>query len=130
MSTLQESVEARRAAKPAELACAVVASQGPTLTVSIWKGRSWVLPWSYLVAASLTDDTEPETLELSFTGHVVTVTGQNLRRVLDDLAGFRVACLRDLPPDYRARLPADAPRIMRIEVRPAVTPASGIREAS
>lgn len=127
MSTLQESVEARRAAKPTELACAVVASQGPTLTVSIWKGRSWVLPWSYLMAASLADDGEPETLELSFAGHVVTVTGQNLRRVLDDLAGFRVASLRDLPPDYRARLPMHAPRITQIVVRSASVPASEIQ---
>lgn len=128
MSTLQESVEARRAAKPAELACAVVAVQGPTLTVSIWKGRSWVLPWSYLVAASLADDVDPETLELTYTGYIVTVTGQNLREVLDNLAGFRVAGLRDLPADYRARLPANVPRIAKIEVRPATTPISEISE--
>lgn len=119
MSTLQESVDARRAAKAAEFACVVIAAQGPTLTVSIWQGRSWVLPWSYFVAASLADDGETETLELSFSGYVVTVTGQNLRRVLDDLAGFRVTCLRDLPADYRARLPVDAPAIAKIEVRPA-----------
>lgn len=130
MSTLQESVEARRATKPVELACVVIAPQGPTLTVSMWQGRSWVLPWSYLVAASLADEVEPETLELSFTGYVVTVTGQNLRRVLHDLAGFRIACLRDLPADYRARLPADAPGIAKIEVRPATAPAGEIREPS
>jgi len=130
MSTLQESVDARRAAKSAEFTCVVVAAQGPTLTVSIWRGRSWVLPWSHLVAASLADIEEPETLEISFTGHVVTVTGQNLRRVLDDLAGFRIAGLRNLPAEHRARLSADAPFIAQLEVRPATAPVREIREPS
>lgn len=129
MSTLQESVEARRAAKPAEQTCVVVSAPGPTLVVSIWQGRSWVLPWSYLVAASLVDERNPETLELSFAGHVVTITGQNLRRLLDDLAGFRIVCLRDLPADYRSRLPADAPGIAKIDVRPATAPTREIRES-
>lgn len=76
-----------------------------------------MLPWSYLVAASFTEADESETLELSFTAHVVVATGQNLRHILDDLARFRVACLRNLPADHRARLPADAPFVAQLDVR-------------
>ena len=117
MSSLQESVDARRAAKPADFACVVVGSQGPTLTVCIWQGQIWVLPWSHFVAASIAEADKSETLELAFAAHIVAATGHNLQRVLDDLAGFRVACLRNLPADHRARFPADAPFITRLDVR-------------
>lgn len=116
MSSLHESVSRRRAEEPAGLACVTVSAPQPGLVVAVWAGPSWVLPWSYLVNARFAEP--PGELVLSFTSHVVTAEGDNLRRVLDDLASFRVGCLRDLPGDYRPQLPADAPFIRRLWVRP------------
>jgi len=121
MSTLQESVDARRAAKPTELGCVVVAAQGPALMLCAWRGQSWALPWSHLIAAQFDEVEGHEELRLSFTGHAVTVHGHNLRCVLDDVAGFRVACLREAPTEYRSRSAADEPFIIRIEVTASET---------
>lgn len=117
MSSLHESVSLRRAAEPAGIACVTVGAPQPGLMIAMWRGSSWVLPWSYLVNARFTEP--PGELELSFSSHVVIAEGDNLRQVLDDLASFRVGCLRDLPGDYRSQLPADAPFIRRLRVRPA-----------
>jgi len=120
MSSLHESVSRRLAAEPAGLSCVTIGAPQPGLLVAVWSGANWVLPWSYLVNARFTDP--PGHLELSFTSHVVLAEGDNLARVLDDLAGFRLGCLRDLPEDYRAQLGADAPFIRRLVVRPASCP--------
>lgn len=125
MSSLHESVSLRRAAESAGIACVTVGAPRPGLLVAVWRGPSWVLPWSYLVNARFTEP--PGELELSFSSHVVTAEGDNLRRVLDDLASFRVGCLRDLPGDYRPQLPADVPFIRRLCVRPV--PSSPMRSA-
>lgn len=119
MSSLHESISLRRAAEPAETACVVLGAPQPGLLVAAWTGSSWVLPWSYLVNARFTEP--PGELVLSFSSHVVTAEGDNLRRVLDDLALFRVGCLRDLPDKYRLQLPADAPFIRRLWVQPALS---------
>lgn len=116
MSTLQESVDARRAAKPTGIACVELTSQVPAVIVCALKGPSWALPWSCLIVAECDETDTGEVLKLSFNGHMVTAVGRNLRRVLNDIAGFRVACLRQLPPEYRSRIPADAPFIVGIEV--------------
>lgn len=116
MSTLQESVDARRAGKPTEFACVEVTSQVPAVIVCMLKGPSWALPWSCLIVAECDEANAGEVLKLSFNGYLVTAVGRNLRRVLNDIAGFRVACLREMPPEYRSRVPADAPFIARLEV--------------
>lgn len=117
MNSLHESVSQRRAAEPASLSCVTVGAPQPGLLVAAWSGPSWVLPWSYLVNAKFTEP--PGELELSFSSHIVVAEGDNLRRVLDELASFRVACLRDLPDAYRLQLPTDAPFIRRLVIRPA-----------
>lgn len=117
MSSLHESVSRRRAAEPAGLSCVVVGAPQPGLLVTLWSGASWVLPWSYLVNARFINP--PGQLELSFTSHIVLAEGDNLGGVLDDLAGFRLGCLRDLPDNYRAQLAPDVPFIRRLLVRPA-----------
>lgn len=120
MSSLHDSISRRRAEESTGPSCVTVGGPQPALLVAIWEGQNWVFPWSYLVNAKLTDP--PGELEMSFSSHVVMVEGDNLRRVLDDLALFRVAGLRDLPAEYRAQLPADAPFIRRIIVRPVPAP--------
>lgn len=116
MSTLQESVDARRAAKPTGIACVEVTSQVPAVVVCTLKGPSWALPWSCLIIAECDETEAGEVLKLSFNGHVVTAIGWNLRRALTDIAGFRVACLREMPSDYRSRVPLDAPFIVGLQV--------------
>jgi hypothetical protein len=121
MSSLHESVSRRRAEEPAGLACVTLGAPQPGLIVAVWSGPSWVLPWSHLVNARFTEP--PGEIELSFSSHTVTAEGENLRRVLEELALFRIGSLRDLPEAYRTQLPSDAPFIRRLIVRPGPTPA-------
>lgn len=118
MSSLQQSIDARRASEPVDLLCVVVASQVPAVLVCAWSGNCWVFPWSCLLGGSLRDAEGQEILALSFSAQQVIARGYNLRRVLDDIAGFRVACLRELPPEYRRHFAADAPFIGQLEVSP------------
>jgi hypothetical protein len=90
--------------------------------LSTWQGENWALPWSHLESARLVSAKDHEQLLLSFTKHHVTITGDNLRALWDDLAAFRVGCLRDLPAQYRARASAGAPFIGRIEVKSVTEP--------
>jgi hypothetical protein len=83
--------------------------------VCTWSGESWVLPWSHFASARLADGNDR--LEISFATCLVIVSGENLRGLLDDIAAFRVGCLRDLPASYRKKAGEGEPFIARIEVR-------------
>ncbi|MEO6873505.1 MAG: hypothetical protein ABI222_01655 [Opitutaceae bacterium] len=128
MSKLQQSLDARRADIPFAWPCLRVGAQVPALLVCIWESRSWVLPWSCLLAARFEEDGGGEALELSFTGHVVKASGHNLRGTLEDIAGFRVACLRNLPLEYRVQFPGGTPFLVRLEVRSSAPGPSPVRE--
>lgn len=123
MSSLKESLTQRRAVEQADLACVSLSAQTSALMLCTWRGESWVLPWSQLLGARLGTVESDDQLELSFVSYLVTINGENLRGILDDLAAFRIACLRDLPPDYRSQSGEHEPFIARIEVRSP--PASG-----
>lgn len=114
MSTLQQSILQRRGVEPA---CVSVGEQTPGLVIATWQGESWVLPWSHLVSVRWEGPEGQERLSLTFTGRAVAVRGRNLCPLLADIAGFRLGVLRELPADYQARFPTDAPFVSRIEVR-------------
>jgi len=118
MSTLQQSINARRAADMAALACASVGEPAPALVVATWQGESWVFPWSHLVSVRWESSEGRERLSFVFTGYAMGIEGRNLRSLLADVAGFRLGSLRELPTEYENRLSADAPFVGRIEVRP------------
>ncbi len=42
-----------------------------------------------------------ETIDLVFGHCLVTITGENLPGLLDDIAAYRLGALRELPPEYR-----------------------------
>ena len=114
--SLHDSIERRRAAEPPAVTCAGPSAQAPTLMLSTWQGENWALPWSHLECAQLVGAKDHEQLLLLFTKHRVTITGDNLRALWDDIAAFRVGCLRDLPTQYRSKLSTGAPFITRISV--------------
>jgi len=124
MSSLHEKVAQRRAAEAAELRCVSTQPGGSGLMVCQWLGESWVLPWSQFVSARLCGSDADAPLELSFANYLVTVTGENLHLLLDDLAGARLGCLRDLPTPYRLRMPDGAPYIARIDVGSLADPSA------
>jgi hypothetical protein len=112
MTSLRQNLQAHRAAaSPAS--CVTTEGRQSALIVSIWQGESWVLPWSQFASARLSGDR----IELTFTNVLVTLAGQNLAELMDDIAGFRLSRLRDLPPDYRRKPVEGGPFIHRIEVR-------------
>jgi hypothetical protein len=115
MNSLQQSIERRRAAEPAHLSCVDVSAQ-PTVVLSKWQSQSWVFPWSHFQNALLSDSGDDEQLVLTFTHHRVTISGQNLRSLSEEVAAFRLSQIRDFPAQYRARVATDAPFVRRIEV--------------
>jgi hypothetical protein len=85
------------------------------LIVSSWQGDSWVLPWSHFASARLAEG--DGRLEIAFTTCLIIVSGGNLHGLLNDIAAFRVGCLRELPAAYRKKSGEGEPFIARIEVR-------------
>jgi hypothetical protein len=124
MSTLRQSLQQHRTAESAS-SCVTADERQSALVVSSWQGESWVLPWSHFVSARLGGDR----IELTFANVTVTLTGQNLTALLDDIAAFRLSCLRDLPADYRRKPLEGQPFITRIEVQPLAS-AAPAREPS
>lgn len=118
MSSLHEKVAQRRAAEPADPRCVSLQPGGSGLIVCQWRGESWVLPWSQFVGARLRGVVADAPLELSFANYLVTLTGENLHVLLDDLATSRLGCLRDLPARYHPRGSESTAYIAQIEVRP------------
>lgn len=117
MSSLHEKVAQRRATEPLEPRCVILQPGGSGLVVCQWRGESWVMPWSQFVGARLRGADPDAPLELSFANYLVTLTGENLHGILDDLAASRLGCLRNLPESYQPRESESTPYISRIEVR-------------
>ena len=104
-------------------------SQVSALIISTWAGEIWVLPWAQLAGSRFNGPDHDTRLELSFAKCSVTITGENLRGLLADLAAQRVGTLRDLPAEFRPRPDKGRPFIAQIEIRASATDAP-IREAS
>lgn len=118
MSSLQQSLEARRAPEPDR--AALTATALPALRVTTWSGEEWVLPWSHFVSARLAEGR----LELTFVSCAVDVEGDHLDALLADLAAFRLGLLRERPAAYRSQAAEGEPYITRLAVRPETRDAS------
>jgi hypothetical protein len=118
VSTLGQSLAERRAADPAEPAYASAPAGTGSLLVHLWSGESWVFPWSQFVDARLTGESGAEELILAFARRAVAVRGRYLRRLLPEIAGFRIESLRGLPPEYRPPASAGEPFIEDVRVLP------------
>jgi hypothetical protein len=123
--SLREALAKRRAAEPEEVLCAFLKSrfsvhEPPPLTIKIcqWQSRSWVLPWSRFDDACFSAEADHDELVISFSTHRVTAIGANLAKLLDEISRFNIERLRNLPPEYRARMDARAPYLQTIDVRP------------
>lgn len=102
MSSLQQSIAQRRTTDAPNLSCASTLTHSPSLLIHLWRGESWVLPWSHFAGARLSIQDGADRLELSFASQRVTVTGARLSALLDDISHFRLESLRVLPPEYRS----------------------------
>lgn len=118
MSSLHEEVARRSAAESAEPQCALMQPGSSALVICQWEGESWALAWSQFVGARLCGSDADASLELSFANYFVTVAGENLRVLLDDIATSRLGCIRDLPAQYQRQMREGATYIARIDVRP------------
>ena len=120
-NTLPSTLNDHRPAGQVIPACVSAPNLASALIIWNWTGDSWVLPWSYFVNASLTGPEHCARLELVFTSHLVTLSGENLRVLLADFAFHRVGTLRDLPEQFRPRPDKGRPFIAQIEVRASST---------
>ena len=125
MSSLHEEVARRSAAEPTEPQCVLMQPGASALVICQWQGESWALAWSQFVAARLCGSDVHASLELSFANYLVTVSGENLRVLLDDIATSRLGCIRDLPAKYQRQMREGATYIARIEVRPLANSSAG-----
>ena len=118
MSKLREAVAAMKALSP-QTACCVEIEYGPVSTVTFcpWKATEWTLPWARLDSMGFTDEVEVARVELIFPHHHVTMVGENLRTILDDIRTFRVSCMRDLPAARRSTVISRAVFISKLDVR-------------
>lgn len=98
------------------MVCVVITAPASALVVWAWQGECWILPWSHMLSGRLREEEDQETLELSFSAQRLIARGHNLRQIVNDVAGFRVGCLRQFPPEYRNQFSADAPFIGVLEV--------------
>ena len=112
MSTLQESLRKRRAEQVTAVSCVTADERQLALIVSLWKGETWVLPWSQFASARL----ERDKIHLSFGQYLVIIAGENLPPLLEDIAAFRICTLRELPPEYRHKPVNGEPFISNLEV--------------
>lgn len=118
MSTLQESVQKRRAAEhQAGRSCDLADESVRSLQVHSWNGEKWVLPWSHFSAARHQDTGESEQLVLSFANHEVVLDGMRLALLLPGIASFRLDRLRDMPAKFRLHEDQNEPFISRVSVR-------------
>jgi hypothetical protein len=118
MSALEKSLAERRAGDPGVLVYASAPAGVGSLLVHLWDGDSWVFPWSQFVDARLTGDVDAEELVLAFTRKAVVVRGRNLRKLLPEIAAFRVESLRSLPPAYGPSASGGEPFIADVRVLP------------
>ena len=100
MSTLKEEVLERRAAQAAVASCVLATAPTSALTLNLWSGEVWVLPWAQLSSAWLTGSEHDQQIEILFPQHRVIVGGRRLKIVVEAIAAFRVTAIRDFPPDY------------------------------
>lgn len=124
MSTLQQTVNARRAGQPepAHL-CYATKPQCASLVLECSGGERWVLPWVHFVFGRHGVDGGGERLTLTFASHEVIVQGQNLAPLADEAAGLRLEVLRELPTAYRAASGPE-PFVEKIIVRLPAEPAA------
>lgn len=116
MSTLNQLLERRRAAESRSESCHSIEPQPPCLAITATTGEDWVFPWSQLVSARLTHQTDRNELCLAFTSHEVTVRGLHLSELRNAVTTLRLAALRPAPTKY-SRAAADQPFIETITVQ-------------
>ena len=126
MSSLHEEVARRSATEPGEPQCVLTQPGSSALVICQWQAESWALAWSQFVGARLSGNDPDASLELSFANYLVTVSGENLRALLDDIAASRLGCIRDLPARYQRQMREGATYIAGIAVRPLAS--SGVGE--
>jgi hypothetical protein len=118
MSTLQEALQHRRAAEPpADRSCDSANEPVRSLQIHAWAGDKWVLPWAQFSFAHHAGSGDNERLVLFFANHEVILEGARLAMLLPEIAGFRLDCLRDMPPKFRAQAEKGEPFISRLVVR-------------
>lgn len=126
MNSLHESIARRRAAlrgneanaatMPDTSACMVLGSR-PNLVLARWQAETWIFPWSHLQWARFSTTEAADELVLAFPHHEVVVTGEDLHALVEPVAEYRLAALRNLPASYHAQLTDGSPVVAGIDVR-------------
>ncbi len=120
MSTLQETLQKRRATEPPASRSSDSAEEAVrSLQVHSWNGEKWVFPWSHFSAACHQGTGGSEQLVLTFGNHEVILEGARLALLLPEIASFHLDCLRDVPAKFRSQEANDEPFITRVSIRSA-----------
>ncbi len=114
--SLHERIEGRRKSDAPAVESDGEPVAAPTLQLLQWKGARWAFPWSHLATAQFVVVDSGESLILSYPGHQVTIAGENLSELWEDLSNFRAPILRELPSEYGPKLAPHTAFITKIEV--------------
>ena len=117
MSALQQILDRRRAdGQPEGHLCHSVEPQLAALTVITSAQERWIFPWHQLASAQFTAGVRDQ-LRLTFTSHLVTITGRDLLAFCDLVARTQLASIRPAPTKYAKATPND-PFVESLHVAP------------
>lgn len=116
MSSLQQFIDRRRAeASPDGQFCHAAETQLAALCVITSADERWLFPWPQLIFAQFAGSSGRETLRLTFTSHVVTITGRQLGVLCELIARNQLALVRPAPTKF-AKATEDRPFVEALHV--------------
>jgi len=124
MSSLQQALDRRRADLPTGgQLCHTVEVQLSAVTVVTSADERWIFPWHQLAFSHFTSAGGRDQLRLTFTSHIVTITGRDLGAFCDLIARAQLATVRPAPAKYAKATPAE-PFVDALHVAPNTVPAT------
>ena len=121
MSALQQLLDRRRGEASDAHICHAFEAQVAALTVVTSAHERWIFPWHQLATAQFSTSAGRDRLALSFTTHVVTLTGRDLEPLCDLVAHLQLSLLRPAPAKYAKASNAE-PFVEGLQVAPHSPP--------
>lgn len=116
MSGLQQLIDRRRAETPPDgQLCHTVDSQLAALSVITSTGDRWLFPWPQLLFVQFTTSEGRDTVRLTFTSHLVVITGRQLAGLCELIARNQLALVRPAPTKF-AKVTDDRPFVEALQV--------------
>lgn len=104
MNTLKEVIEERKQDDKngsASDLCVAVKDRARSLQLQFWNEEVEIFSWSHFIKAKYEQVGGSKQVTMDFTGHEITIQGQHLEGLLDNLADHRIRWLKEYPKAFR-----------------------------